>query len=119
MSNYILWLSIFIASIFIIMVFYMQRNKRKRNLKITYYYSHGCHHCRHFMPVWNDFIDSDTTKGATCEKVDCSENPERCSDITGVPHIVFSDDKHSSVYRGKRDPENLSMFLEDFQLQKF
>jgi len=103
--------------LFILLIMRLRRNgSRKKNMHVKYYYSPGCHHCRHFMPVWKEFLSGVEDK-ATCETINCAETPELCTDITGVPHVTFSSNEKKSVYRGNRTPVDLMNFFEKFGSQ--
>lgn len=80
------------------------------DISVKYYYNPGCPHCRNFMPAWNSFANG--KRGV--EKIDCSQNPQLCSGVKGVPHVVFSDKLTNVVYTGNRTPEDLTSFFNFF-----
>jgi thiol-disulfide isomerase/thioredoxin len=80
----------------------------KKSFKIKYYFVPGCGHCQKFMPVWNEFSSQSSVD---CEKIDCSTNPNLCSGIRGVPHIVVSNNGSDIVYQGERSVNGINTFL--------
>jgi thiol-disulfide isomerase/thioredoxin len=119
-TNTVILIVVFFA-LTVLFVLLMTRSSRadkmrkQRMMNMKYYYTPRCHHCRHFSPVWDEFVSKVSDK-AVCEKIDCSENPELCRDIVGVPHIVASSPMRntSSVYNGDRNLNGLVSFLEKF-----
>ena len=86
---------------------------RKSGVKVKYFYSPGCPHCRNFMAAWDQFASQASSK-ADVEKVNCATHPQLCAGIRGVPHVVFSVDNKEVVYPGERTPGALYNFLERF-----
>lgn len=101
-----------LAFIFIVSCLYCWCNSYK--VKVKYYYSPGCPHCRNFMGAWDKFASKG---GAKFEKINCAENPDKCAGIRGVPHVVFESDKGQVVYPGDRTESALSEFLVRFSSQ--
>ena len=92
------------------LVFNSQNDKKpSRDIDVNYYYNPGCPHCRHFMPVWKDFVSSG---GANFIETNCSENPEKCKAVRGVPWVVFSKNGGNKIpFTGSRDKASLQSFL--------
>lgn len=102
---------IVLAFIFIAFCMYYWCDSYK--VKVKYYYSPGCPHCRNFMSEWTKFSSKG---GAKFTKVNCQESNE-CAGIRGVPHVTFESDKNGVVvYSGDRTSDSLSDFLTRFSL---
>lgn len=79
---------------------------------VTYFYNPGCPHCRNFMPAWKDFTASG---GANFVEINCSSDPAKCSDVRGVPWVVFSKSGSNPVpFTGSRDTKTLQEFLKNY-----
>jgi thiol-disulfide isomerase/thioredoxin len=78
-------------------------------VSVTYYFNPGCPHCRTFNSVWKDFTASG---GANFIEINCSDSPDMCQGVTGVPTVVFSKPGSPPVtYSGNRDKDSLVAFL--------
>ena len=100
----------------LLLIAYWLYRCNKSKIKIKYYFSPGCPHCRNFMPAWDQFA-SKASGMAEVEKVNCAVDSSACAGIRGVPHVVFSSDKSEIVYPGERTPDALYNFLERFSSQ--
>ena len=79
--------------------------------KIVYSYSPQCGHCKDFMPVWDEF-SSVIGGDIEVEKVNCRENPERCSDIMGVPDVKIHTESGKKIkYTDERTVRGLLSFV--------
>lgn len=104
---------VIVVFILIAIIFYSCDNQSTTGLRVKYFYNPGCPHCRNFMPAWQTF--SSRIKGnADVQSINCAENPALCKGVTGVPHVVFSDDHNNVVYSGKRTPDDLQNFFDFF-----
>lgn len=110
MKNYIVYIAIVLA---ILVLYCSYRCMSGHRVKVKYYYSPGCPHCRNFMPAWSQFASKASGK-ADIQEVNCATNPSMCAGIRGVPHVVFSTDKSEVVYPGDRTTDGLYSFLERF-----
>ncbi len=84
-----------------------------REKTVTLFYSPGCGHCTHFMPVWKEFskkYDSD----ANFSTINCNENQKLCENVKGVPTIIFSKSNKKVDYSGERTLSSLVSFLQSF-----
>lgn len=77
---------------------------------VTYYSVATCPHCMRFTPEWNKFRESEKGK-ARFVKIDCTTNPDMCSNIRGVPTVVFTTNGSDMTYDGDRTQQSLSVFL--------
>ncbi len=82
------------------------------NITITYYYSPNCGACVNFTPEWDKFYSRHNSQ--YMKKIDCSNNPEMCTGVTNVPHVIFSKNGQDSVYSGARTADALYGFYTGF-----
>lgn len=105
-----------IAGIVLVLILLMvtsSSGNTSSSVKVKYFYSPMCPHCRNFMDEWEKFVTMCTDK-ATCEKINCMENSQACANIVGVPHVVFVSGTTEVVYSGERTADALSSFLSRF-----
>jgi hypothetical protein len=110
-------IAIAVGIVFAICLYYMMAGYCKQaEVKVTYYYSPTCPHCSNFMKEWGMFSDQMISSGE-CEtySVNCSEDAALCAAVTGVPHVVFSDDVGEVVYPGERTAAGMTTFLRKFK----
>jgi thiol-disulfide isomerase/thioredoxin len=85
---------------------------------LTLYFSHGCGHCRDFMPAWKAFRKLCKGKRIYCMTIDCEKNPDLCQDagIIGYPTVMFNQTINekmiSEEYSGARTTDALVAYME-------
>lgn len=83
------------------------------SVNIEYFFNPSCPHCRHFTPVWEEFIGK-VGNTLVSKKINCGENQELCSEVRGVPFILFSKGEKRESYNGERTVEAMMEFLREF-----
>ena len=110
MKKYIIPIIIFLIAITLISIC-VCNSRMGGAVKVKYFHSPNCPHCRNFYPVWDNFVNSSQGK-ADFEKIDCTTNPDLCANIRGVPYVVFIIKEKEVVYEGQRDVQSLNLFLD-------
>lgn len=101
----------------LLLVFFYKRQSCGKSTCVSYYFSPHCPHCRNFTLEWNKF--KKMAKHCTFKEIDCTREPEKCSGIRGVPHIVFTSSSGDElVYEGKRDSNSLYKFSKSKMLSQ-
>ncbi|XP_022671125.1 thioredoxin domain-containing protein 5-like isoform X2 [Varroa destructor] len=81
------------------------------------FYAPWCGHCQRLAPTWEQLADKFVDKDKVIiAKVDCTEEPEICTDheIQGYPTLKFfkaGQKKNGEKYRGSRELEALSSWV--------
>ena len=97
-------------------------NKLKRGVWIVLYFSESCGYCHQFMPVWDEFVNNNTSK-VKCAKIDSnvSNNISMNPGFQGVPSVHFYRNGNitpKGIFDEERTVNNLNKFVKDNLVKK-
>ena len=87
--------------------------KVKNNKKIVLYHAEWCGHCKHFLPIWKQFVKQ--YPEITTEDIECSNdaNKNKCANIEGFPTVILFKDGQQTQYNGERTIDGLYNFVQN------
>ena len=92
----------------------LQEGMAQGGTELVFYHMNECHHCKEFMPVWDDFVKQNSSSIQT-RKAEQSEVPDEISQhgITGFPTVLLLDGagKKVEVYEGARTLDALNKYV--------
>ena len=76
------------------------------------YTSKGCGHCDKLKSYWTDIENEIKKTNSTLINIECSEEPEKCNGVVGVPTMILKQGDSEIEYSGDRSPEDIRKFIE-------
>jgi len=78
------------------------------NKKLILYHANWCGHCKHFLPVWKQFVEKHPE--INTEDIECS-NDSKCANIEGFPTVILFKGDQQIQYNGERTIDALYNFV--------
>lgn len=79
---------------------------------LSLYYTHKCPYCVQFLPVWEEFTNTENGKyNINIKKTECSST--KAPDyVRGFPTVVFEANGKAEIFEDERTVQNLNKFIE-------